>query len=237
MGETIRVLAIDDDERRARKIKTQLSEHNTDLEVEYSTDLKSFIQLIEANSFDCIISPHDTSLLSKTELRYRIAQIISLPVIHYFVDSGLPASAEQHYESFDEILTEDDPLSYQLLADRIKQTIKLVPNQENETILLLPSTPKVIVRGTKLFIVDEHGHEEFWGCEPEDLAVEIGRQMEIELKTVNWVKEEIERFIYELTQLIKASDVPAETIPDIIFEGYRSLLFSFKKIHECFNEN
>ncbi len=237
MGETIRVLAIDDDERRAKKIKYQLSEQNADLEVEYSTNLKSLVQLIETNSFDCIISPNDTSLLSKLELRHRIVQILSLPVIHYLGDSRLSATAHDQYSQFEVILTEDDSQSYQLLANKIKQTIKLVPDQDNQTVLDLPDFPKVIVRGTRLFIVDESGTEEFWGCEPEDTAAEIARQMEIELKAVNWVKEEIERFIHELAQLIKTSEVPAKNVPDVIFEGYRSLLFSFRKIHECFNEN
>ncbi|MFW9835274.1 MAG: hypothetical protein ACFFEK_14835 [Candidatus Thorarchaeota archaeon] len=235
MGETIRVLAIDYDERRVKEIKHQLSEQNADLEVEYSTDLISLIQLIETNNFDCIISPHDTSLLTKTELRHRIAQIISLPVIHYLVDSRLPAST-QHHGQFEGILIDDDPSSYQLLANRIKQTITLVPDRDNQITFALPDTPKVIAKGTRLFIVDEYGREEFWGCEPEYIAAEIAHQMEIELKAVSWVKEEMERFIYELTQLVKSSEVPPGDVPNVIFEGYRSLLFSFKKLHDCFNE-
>ena len=237
MGDTIRVLAIDNDESRVKRIKQLLSEQNLDLNIVYSTDLKSLIQLIEVNTFDCIISPHDTSILSKTELRHRISKIISLPVIHYLGNTRLPSSTQKQYEFYKDLLPEDDVLSYQLLADRIKQNVKRVRDQENKTTFCLPDSPRVIVRGRKLFIVDEDGREEFWGYEPEDTAVETARQMEIELKAANWVKSEIERFLFELTQLIKTSEVPEKDVPDIIFEGYRSLLFSFKKIHDYFSQD
>lgn len=96
----------------------------------------------------------------------------------------------------------------------------------------LPDTPKVIVRGKELFIVNEDGSEEFWGSEADENIEEIASQMEMELRAVKWVKRELERVISDLTEIMRYTDVPHDQIPNIVFEGYRSLLFCFKKIDE-----
>ena len=96
----------------------------------------------------------------------------------------------------------------------------------------LPDTPKVIVRGKELFIVNNNGTEEFWGSETDGNIEEIASKMEMELRAVKWVKHELERIISDLTEIISYTDIPSDRIPNIIFEGYRSLLFSFKRIDE-----
>ena len=96
----------------------------------------------------------------------------------------------------------------------------------------LPDTPKVIVRGKELFIKKEDGSEEFWGSETDENIEEIASQMEIELRAVKWVKHELERVISDLTDIISCTDVPPDQVPNIVFEGYRSLLFCFKRIDE-----
>jgi len=101
--------------------------------------------------------------------------------------------------------------------------------------LNLPDTPRVIVDGNKLFIIDENGSD-FWGYESEDQILEIAQEVESELKTIQWVSNEIERFISELSELLKYSDVPGRDISDIVYEGYRSLFVKFKKLRDSYNE-
>jgi len=96
----------------------------------------------------------------------------------------------------------------------------------------LPDTPKVVVRGKELFIVKEDGSEEFWGSEGDENIEEIAFRMEMELRAVKWVKRELERVISDLTEIMSYTGVPHDQIPNIVFEGYRSLLFCFKKIDE-----
>ncbi len=100
-----------------------------------------------------------------------------------------------------------------------------------------PDTPKVVVRGEELFIVNEDGSEEFWGSEMNDNIEEIASQMEMELRAVKWIKRALERVISDLTEILMYNDVPHDQIQYIVFEGYRSLLFSFIKIDELINRN
>ena len=96
--------------------------------------------------------------------------------------------------------------------------------------------PSVIVRDNKLFIVDEDGSEEYWGAEDEETIEDIAYNMELELKAIQWVRLELERFIGELTEVMKYSDIPRNDISDIIYEGYRALLMRFQKMDESYNE-
>lgn len=110
-------------------------------------------------------------------------------------------------------------------------------SKKGETIYgIFPDTPKVVVRGEELFIINEDGLEEFWGSETNDNIEETASQMEMELRAVKWIKRALEIVISDLTEILMHNDVPHDQIPYIVFEGYRSLLFSFKKIDEIINK-
>ncbi|MCJ7731902.1 hypothetical protein MUP51_06255 [Candidatus Bathyarchaeota archaeon] len=161
---------------------------------------------------------------------------MSLPNIRYLGESRLPYSTKGHSESFKDNLLSEDAVSYDLLVKRIRRTINPVVKRGTPTTLKLPMTPRIIVRGNKLFIVGEDGSEELWGNEDEETIEEIAYNMELELKAIQWVRLELERFIGELTEVMKHSDIPRNDISDIIYEGYRSLLIRFQKMDESYNE-
>lgn len=236
MGETIRILAIDDNPDRIRQLVRYISEHCPDLKIEYPSDIKTLIQHIETTTYDCIISPEEISVLDNLELIQKLSEIMSLPIIRYLGESRLPISTKGHSESFKDNLLSEDAVSYDLLVKRIRRTINPVVKRGTPTTLKLPMTPRIIVRSNKLFIVGEDGSEELWGNEDEETIEEIAYNMELELKAIQWVRLELERFIGELTEVMKCSDIPRNDISDIIYEGYRSLLIRFQKMDESYNE-
>ena len=235
MGEIIRLLAIDDNAERISKIAEQISKQDPDLHIEYPLNLKSLIQLIETNSYDGIISPLEISQLNRTELIQRLSNVINLPVINYLGDTRPPESTQQYDDLLRDKKTDEDTLPYRILAERIKQTLRTRKTHGKTTLLPFPDTPKVVVRGKGLYILYEDGSEEFWGLEIESDIEEIAAKMEMELRAVKWVKNEIVRVIGDLTEIMMYTDVPEQEIPYIIFDGYRSLLFCFKKINESIN--
>jgi len=228
MGKIIRLLAIDDNAERISSISERISKQDPEIKVEYPQDFKSLIQLIETNSYDFIIAPQEISRLNETELLQRISTIIRLPILKYPIETRLPDQVPKPDKEFP---------TYEELAERIKQTITIRPNHRKINLSPLPDTPKVIVKGEDIFIIHEDGTEDFWGLETEGNIEEIASQMELELRAVKWIKGEIEMFIGDLTEALKYTDVPQEEIPNIVFEGYRSLLFSFKKIDESINRS
>ncbi|MFH1179764.1 MAG: hypothetical protein V1710_05340 [Candidatus Bathyarchaeota archaeon] len=161
---------------------------------------------------------------------------MSLPIIQYLGESKPPLYKKIPSESFKDNLPSEDALSYSVLIKRIRNTINPVINRDNTTTLTLPMNPSVIVRDNKLFIVGEDGSEELWGNEDEETIEEIAYNMELELKAIQWVRLELGRFIGELTEVMKHSDIPRNDISDIIYEGYRPLLIRFQKMDESYNE-
>lgn len=236
MGERIHVLAIDDNRDRVKQLVRYISEHDPDFKIEHPLDIKTLIRLIETTTFDCIISPEEISVLDNFELTQKLSEIMSLPIIQYLGESKPPLYKKIPSESFKDNLPSEDALSYSVLIKRIRNTINPVINRDNTTALTLPMNPSVIVRDNKLFIVGEDGSEELWGNEDEETIEEIAYNMELELKAIQWVRLELERFIGELTEVMKHSDIPRNDISDIIYEGYRSLLIRFQKMDESYNE-
>ena len=60
--------------------------------------------------------------------------------------------------------------------------------------------------------------------------------MDTELKSIQWVRDEIERCIGEITMILSYSGLPEENVADLVFEGYRSILIKFKRLDSSFNE-
>ncbi|MBD3173008.1 hypothetical protein GF326_11105 [Candidatus Bathyarchaeota archaeon] len=235
MEDIIRVLAIDGDEKRVRQISRCLAEYDPGIKIEHPGDAESLIQLMETNSFDCIITPEDLSFLNRTELLQRLAEVLSLPVIRYLGESRLPESTRLDSSLIQELLSRENKLSYRVLSKRIRRTI--ASNGEMRFAGLgLPDAPRVMVRGDRLFIVDENGSERLWGCESMDEIHDIARDMELELRAVRWVRLELERLIGELTEVVMYSGVPEDRVSDIIFEGYRSLLALFMRMDEYYGK-
>ena len=56
MGNIIHVLVIDENEDRVNQLREHLSIHAPDIKIDHTTDILSFIHLVETNSYNCILS-------------------------------------------------------------------------------------------------------------------------------------------------------------------------------------
>ena len=235
MKNIIRVLAIDGDEKRVRQLSRFLTEYDPGIKIEHPKDAESLIQLMETNSFDCIITPGDLSFLNRTELLQRLTEVLSLPVIRYLGDSRLPESTRLDSSLVQDLLSGENVLSYRLLSERIRRTI--AKGKMGFVGLGFPDAPRVVVKGNRLFIVDEDGSERLWGSESVDEINDIAHDMELELRAVRLVRLEFEMLIGELTEVVMCSGIPEDRVSDVIFEGYRSLLLKFIRLNDYYDNN
>lgn len=228
MRDFIRILVLDDNVERVEQLKEHLSIQDPDIKLDHTTEIVSFIHLVETNSYDCVLSP-EPNLLSKTELTSKIIELIKVPRITYLGDTRLPESTHRNHET----LKEQNSTSYQILIDRIRNTVSKKINETS----YLPEHPKVVVRGDEIFIVQDDGTETSWGTESIDEIHRIAENMDTELRSIQWVRDEIEGCISEITTLLSHSGLPEEDIADLIFEGYRSVLVRFKRFDSLFYGN
>lgn len=232
MNKSIRVLAIDHKVQRIEKITKYMANNEPNIKIDFPSDLKTLIQLIEVSNYDCIITPSEISVLNKTELMYKLIDVIKLPIIDYNSDYFLDASECNQSDLVTTLPSNDESRLYSILVNRIKNCVK--PPNCNGIInfLQLPEFPKVNIKGNELFIVNENGFEEYWGDEPENEIKSIALQMELELKAIKWIRQQLERFISELSEILMYAEFSEDTVSNLIYEGYRNVLISFYKLVE-----
>lgn len=117
---------------------------------------------------------------------------------------------------------------YKLLALRLRQAVEKYvlkePEEGGEILAQLPKFPKVEVRDGEILIIAEDGDVEIWDNENDVLkAVAVAEILELELRAINYVKFSLINYLYELAKDLKKNRVPAESVDDIIYEGYKSL--------------
>lgn len=228
-------MALDDNPTRVQQLIQNISLYDKDIKIDHPTGIRELIHLIETNSYDCIITHDEISILNNFQLKQKISEVLAIPIIRYLGESRLPPSTKTQPEQLHD-LKHEDTLSYSLLAERIRKTIKPSPIRSRAIALNLPETPFVEVRGNEIIIINENGEEETWGTESDENIQDVAALMELELKTIQWIRVELERFIGAITETIKDTEVPPSDISDIIYEGYRSLLPQFKKIDQSYNQ-
>ena len=229
MGEIIRVLVLDKDSQRVEQIRENLASQDPYITLDHTTDLISFIHLVETNSYDCVLAP-EADILSKTELMSKIIEILKAPRLTYLGETRFPESTHQTPEPID-ALGEENSISHKILAERIRNAVSKKTSEES----YLPEHPKVVVRGHEIFIVNDDGSETSWGQESIDEIHRIAESLDKELRSIQWVREEIERCISEITMVLSYSGIPDDGIAELIFEGYRSVLVKFKRFDDSFN--
>ncbi len=228
MGDIIRILVLDEDSDRVNQLRKHLSIQDPDIKLDHTANLVSFIQLVETNNYDCIISP-DATILNKTELMSKIIELLKAPRLTYLGDTRLPESTQSDQNL--DTLNDQNSLSYHVLAERIRASISTKKNDAT----YLPEHPKVIVKGQEIFIINDDGSETSWGQESIDEIHRIAESLDKELRSIQWVRDEIERCISEITMVLSYSGIPPENIADLIFEGYRSILVKLKRFDSSFN--
>lgn len=86
--------------------------------------------------------------------------------------------------------------------------------------MALPMFPRVEVRGTGVFIVDEDGRESYWGQEESEVeATEVAQEIQLELRAIKYVKLSISRFISDLAEELIEFNIPPENLDKVMYEG------------------
>ena len=92
--------------------------------------------------------------------------------------------------------------------------------------LKLPQSPNVIVRDNFIVICFIDGSETIWGEETSHIeALNIARELEIELRAVNFIKSQIKNFIKEIGEILYSIDADETLLLSIIKDGH-ALVFS-----------
>jgi hypothetical protein len=100
--------------------------------------------------------------------------------------------------------------------------------QRPYTSLKLPKTPYVIVRGNCVVICYKDGSETVWGDEETHIeALNLARELEIELRAVNYIKIQIKIFISEMMELLDSINADEDLLLSIIKDGHS---FAFRDL-------
>jgi hypothetical protein len=96
---------------------------------------------------------------------------------------------------------------------------------------ILPDYPKVVLDGSAVVIHYENGEREVWGYEPnKKIANEIAYDIEIGLKSINYVCVELMKTLSELAEQLDTIGLPHEYVNEYIFEGYCKLAKWFTEL-------
>jgi hypothetical protein len=94
--------------------------------------------------------------------------------------------------------------------------------------LQLPQTPNVVVRDNCVVICYLDGTETIWGEEKSHLeALTVARELEIELRAINYIKAHIKKFINEMRELLFSVDADKGLLLSIIKDGHA---FAFNEL-------
>lgn len=96
---------------------------------------------------------------------------------------------------------------------------------------ILPDYPKVVLDGSAVVIHYENGEREVWGYEPnQKIAREIASDIEIGLKSINYISLELMKSLSELADQLETLEIPKEYINEYIYEGYCKLSKWFQEL-------
>ena len=87
--------------------------------------------------------------------------------------------------------------------------------------LKLPQTPNVVVRDNCIVICFIDGSETVWSEEASHIdALNIARELEIELRAINYIKWHVTSFIQEMVELLYSIDADETLLLSIIKDGH-----------------
>jgi len=86
--------------------------------------------------------------------------------------------------------------------------------------MALPIFPRVEVRGTGVFIIEEDGRESYWSQEESEAeATEVANEIQLELRAIKYVRLSISKFISDLAEELIEFNIPTENLDKVIYEG------------------
>ncbi|MCW4049823.1 MAG: hypothetical protein NWE89_08815 [Candidatus Bathyarchaeota archaeon] len=229
MGKGINIIAIDTDTDHGKTIELIIESLDPKIQVTVVTSNASVKPLIDSGTYDCVVvnrtDPQQDEFLCIQEIR----GYCELPII-LCVNTELPQNA---IEAINEGVTyfSNVPVGnglYLKLAEKIRHVVSIHRSEQRIMTLKQKKSPRVLVRGENLYIMDHNG-EALWGLE-EQLTDDVARLMELELKAIDFVRDNLADEVTDLSEVLLESGVPVENIPDIIYEGYRKLFSWFKDL-------
>ena len=85
----------------------------------------------------------------------------------------------------------------------------------------LPLNPKVVSRDNSLFICFQDGSEIYWGDENSTVeALDLARELEIELRAVSYLKKHISDFVKDMEELLFSINADESLLLSIIKDGH-----------------
>ena len=89
----------------------------------------------------------------------------------------------------------------------------------------LPLTPNVVSRDNSLFICFQDGSEIYWGQENSTIeALDLARELEIELRAVSYLKKQISDFVKDMDELLYSINADESLLLSIIKDGHAQAL-------------
>jgi len=232
MGEGIKVITIDDEPDQSELLKIYLEGYDSEINVDSYTSPELLIQMLRENRYDCIVADHILPGITGFELAEQIRRVSSVPIIIYTGKGSQEIAAKAFSAGIDDYMRkEPDPRHFEVLAKRIRRLVEKHRNNPDDTLPRLPDYPKVETQETRLYILEEDGRRMQWG-EEYDPDGSVARRMELELKAIRYVRNELADFVSGLTENLVNLDIPLEGISDIIYEGYLDLLKWFKRLDD-----
>jgi len=152
----IRVLHIDDDPEQSRFLKIFLETSDPSLHVESTISPHESLKLIKSKNFDCIICDYQMPLMNGIQLSIAIRENKDTPIIIY-TGHGSEEIAEAAFTAGvdDYVRKEINPSHYQVLANRVKQSVEKY-RAEKELLDSLQTSEKVLTSLPSGIIIYEY---------------------------------------------------------------------------------
>jgi len=235
MGEGIKVITLDDEPDQSELLKIYLEDYDSEINVDSYSSPELLFQMLREKRYDCIVADHILPGITGLELAEQIRRVSSVPIILYTGKGSQEIAAKAFSAGIDDYMRkEPDPRHFEVLAKRIRRVVEKHRNNPDDALPRLPDYPKVETQETRLYILEEDGRRMQWG-EEYDPDGSVARGMELELKAIRYVRNELVDFISGLTENLVNLDIPLEGISDIIYEGYLDLLKCFKRLDDSHN--
>ena len=151
-----RVLHVDDDPEQSRFLKIFLETSDPSLHVESTISPHESLELINSKKFDCIISDYQMPLMDGIQLSLALREKIDTPIIIY-TGHGSEEIAEAAFSAGvdDYVRKEINPSHYQVLANRVKQSVEKY-RAEKELLDSLQTSEKVLTSLPSGIIIYEY---------------------------------------------------------------------------------
>ncbi len=175
-GNIIRVLHVDDERDQLEFVKQFLEEFDPALRVKSASSPEEVQQLIQRETFDCIVSDYVFPGIDGLKLCSMLREQSQLPFILY-TGKGSEEVVEKAFEcgADDYIRKETDPSHYKVLAKRIRMAVEKRRAEKLSVLVLSESLEGIsIIVGTKLVYANQAQADLLGVDSPEEL---LGRDI------------------------------------------------------------